>query len=239
MDWVAGVDGCPGGWVVALQDLDSGEVTSAWGATFGEVLALPQKPRVIAVDVPIGLLSHAQPGGRDCDKEARKILGRRGSSVFSAPTRPALDALRAGSIYEEISAANRASSPANIGLSKQSVAIMPKIADVDGVVTPELQDRIFEVHPEVSFSAAGDGQLFPSKKKAAGRAARETTLLRLGYIRSEEWFRKPRPPRSSADDLLDACIACWSARRIVVGEAQRLPDHPGTDERGLRMEIWA
>jgi predicted RNase H-like nuclease len=84
MDWIAGVDGCPDGWVVALEDLDSGDLTSGWGVTFALALALPQHPRVIAVDIPIGLLSAAQPGGRGCDREARKLLGKRGSSVFSA-----------------------------------------------------------------------------------------------------------------------------------------------------------
>lgn len=238
MDWAAGVDGCPGGWVIALQDLDSGTVASAWASTFEDVLALPQEPRVIAVDVPIGLLSQAQRGGRDCDKEARKILGHRGSSVFSAPTRPALDALARGMPYDGVSKANRASSPAGIGLSKQSFAIMPKIADVDGAMTPALQDRVFEVHPEVSFSAASGGRVLLSKKRAPGRVARERILEQVEFEPWTVWFAE-RPPRSGLDDLLDACIACWTAGRIATGAAACVPPSPGVDDRGLRMEIWA
>ena len=191
MDWVAGVDGCPDGWVVALEDLDSGAVSSAACETFAQILELPQQPRVIAVDVPIGLLSQAQVGGRACDKEARRILGPRGSSVFSAPTRPALEALEAGLPYEAVSEANRRSSPAQLGLSKQSFAIMPKIAEVDRVVTPQLQERVFEIHPEVSFSRAKGGAVLPPKKRSAGRAAREDILRRLGYVETLEWFPKP------------------------------------------------
>jgi predicted RNase H-like nuclease len=239
MDWVAGVDGCPGGWVVALEDLDSGEVRSAWGATFADVLALPQRPRIVGVDVPIGLLPGAEPGGRACDREAIKLLGRRGSSVFSPPSRPALDALRAGNPYAAVSAANRTSSTAGIGLSKQTFGIMPKIADVDDVMTSALQDRVFEVHPEVAFSRANGWRLLPSKKRGDGRSTRQRTLAELGYPSLEGWFLEPRPRRSRVDDLLDACITCWTAKRIARGEAQRVPAAPPRDPRGLRMEIWS
>lgn len=225
--------------MVALEDLDSGAVSSAACEAFAEIPALPQRPRVIAVDVPIGLLSHAQAGGRACDKEARRLLGTRGSSVFSAPTRPALEALVAGLPYEAVSDANRGSSPAAIGLSKQSFAIMSKIAEVDRVVTPQLQDRVFEIHPEVSFSRANDGDVLPPKKGSAGRLAREDILRRLGYAATLEWFPKPWLLRARADDILDACIACWTARRIATEQAQRFPEHPQTDARGLRMEIWS
>lgn len=239
MDWVAGVDGCPDGWAVALEDLDSGAVSSAACETFAQILELPQQPRVIAVDVPIGLLSQAQPGGRACDREARRILSPRGSSVFSAPTRPALEALQAGLPYEAVSEANRRSSPAQLGLSKQSFAIMPKIAEVDRVLTPQLQERVFEVHPEVSFSRANDGAVLPPKKRSAGRAAREDLLRWLGYVETIDWFPKPWPLRARVDDVLDACIACWTARRIAMKQAQPVPDEPPLDERGLRMEIWS
>jgi predicted RNase H-like nuclease len=39
------------------------------------------------------------------------------------------------------------------------------------------------------------------------------------------------------DDILDAMAACWTAERIVSGEALCLPDDPPRDARGLRMEI--
>jgi predicted RNase H-like nuclease len=239
VSWVAGVDGCPGGWVVALEDLDSGAVASAWGATFADVLAAPQRPRVIGVDVPIGLLPRAERGGRACDREARALLGRRGSSVFSPATRPALDALAAGLPYRGVSDANRATSPAGIGLSKQSFAIMPKITDVDRSMTPELQARVFEVHPEVAFIRANGQHLLPSKKRADGREGRERALQQLGYPPLAEWFPEPWPPKARADDLLDACIVCWTAKRIAIGDAQRVPPHPPIDARGLRMEIWS
>jgi predicted RNase H-like nuclease len=46
-------------------------------------------PEVVAVDVPIGL---PERGSRDCDVEARRLLGVRSSSVFPAPIRAMLAA---------------------------------------------------------------------------------------------------------------------------------------------------
>jgi predicted RNase H-like nuclease len=114
--WVAGVDGCPGGWIVVLASMSAGthqpvQMSSSLCMTFEEVLALPERPLSIAVDMPIGLLERAAPGGRACDREARALLGRpRASSVFSPPTRKALVARR----YEEVAALNGA------GMSKEA-----------------------------------------------------------------------------------------------------------------------
>ena len=54
--------------------------------TFGELLAHYAGAKLILVDIPIGLPE--SKGGRDCDRKARKLLGRRSaSSVFPTPTR--------------------------------------------------------------------------------------------------------------------------------------------------------
>lgn len=43
----------------------------------------------------------------------------------------------------------------------------------------------------------------------------------------------------ASDDVLDAHAACWTARRIHHGTAERLPPgDPPRNARGLRMEIW-
>ncbi len=40
------------------------------------------------------------------------------------------------------------------------------------------------------------------------------------------------------DDILDACVACWTAARIFEGQGIRIPADPPYDGRGLRMEMW-
>ena len=88
MSTVLGVDGCPHGWCVVKIDTKTRAFTPFHYDTFREIL--DSHPRtVIAIDVPIGL--REGPGGRDCDREARKYLGwPRRTSVFSPPVRQIL-----------------------------------------------------------------------------------------------------------------------------------------------------
>jgi predicted RNase H-like nuclease len=128
----AGVDGCRAGWVVVLahplaRDAQEHQVTIC--ARFDDVLALLPTSAVSAVDIPIGLLTEQQPGGRDCDRCARRLLGRRASSVFT-PTRPHL-----APHYARVRGHS---------LSIQAFNILPKIREVDRVMTPALQQRVYE-----------------------------------------------------------------------------------------------
>src|SRR3974390_1345694 len=98
--FVAGIDGCRGGWIAFKVDLTS-------LGTSVELIDLPSLLRnksdditILAIDIPIGLLD----GSRACDKAARKLLGQpSGTSVFPAPCRSALTA----ETYAEASSINR------------------------------------------------------------------------------------------------------------------------------------
>src|SRR3990172_4641775 len=86
MTWVAGADGCKVGWIVVLRELKSRRMEFRLASRVGDILRLKPSPLILGIDVPIGLLDRAVPGGRECDKEARQLLGQtRGSSVFSPP----------------------------------------------------------------------------------------------------------------------------------------------------------
>jgi predicted RNase H-like nuclease len=237
-DWVAGVDGCRAGWVVVLLEIGTGASRLLGCRTFSEVLALPEQPKVIAVDVPIGLLDRGEPGGRACDREARTILGRQGVRVFSAPTVPALDAYILGGDHATVSAANRTSSDAGIGLSRQAFCIMNKISEVDAEMTPRLQEIVYEIHPEVSFRRANDGTPVAAPKRgASGRARRAAIVEELGFP-SDRFLTRPRPLDSKPDDILDAAVACWTAFLIEKKDASSIPLAPPLSSRGLTMAIW-
>src|SRR5262249_56201559 len=60
------------------------------GPRLPEVIAGPEAPAVIAVDIPIGLPEQAGHGGRTADNMVRPFLGARKSSVFSVPSRRAV-----------------------------------------------------------------------------------------------------------------------------------------------------
>ena len=121
--------------------------------SFSQVLA--ERFDLVLIDIPIGL----PDGPRDCDVEARALLGPRRSSVFPAPSRELLGARRyAGQC------------------SVQLWNILYKIREVDAAMTPRLQRRVREAHPECSFALLNGGPLRFSKKTAAGEAERRALL---------------------------------------------------------------
>jgi predicted RNase H-like nuclease len=186
---------------------------------------------IIAIDIPIGL---ADLGPRACDIEARQLLGpRQGSRVFPPPVRAALR----GSTYSECCELNR--QMCGKAISRQAHAIIPKIRKVDEAITPALQARVREVHPEVSFRLLKGRPLQHSKKTSAGRKERVEILDSEG-LGFDPQFERLRLGRSllAIDDLLDAAACLLTAERIAEGRAQVLGDG-AIDSRGLRMEIVA
>jgi len=232
MTWVAGVDGYKDGWFAVLYEVHSGDLRYLAKKTFAEMLNISPLPTVIAIDIPIGLLDAARRGGRDCDVQARRLLKIRQSSVFPAPVRVAISAMD----YESAKRVNRESSSLNIGVSKQTHAIAPKIHDVDIVMTREKQDRVFEVHPELCFFEMVGHPMKKKKKTEAGYLERKQLLPRFREVIQE--LEMHRLPNLEKDDVLDACAACWTATRIFEKNAVRIPSNPPRDSRGLRMEMW-
>ncbi|MEM6850168.1 MAG: DUF429 domain-containing protein [Pseudomonadota bacterium] len=236
----AGVDGCASGWLLA--SFSGGRTQLHLAASVQEAFALMAPRGLTAIDMPIGL---ATAGRRGCDRLARQALGRgRASSVFAAPRRPML----ACASYEEANALGKAQGPdAGGGLSKQAWNILPKIKELDEALSPALQSRRFEAHPEIAFfrlarigAKTADAPGPPQKKKTAeGRAARLSLLQTAGAPIDEseiEGFRLDNRG-CAADDILDACALALTAEARAAGEAWRFSDEL-RDERGLIMEIW-
>ncbi len=234
---VVGVDGCKAGWFVVFADTEPGRpLTWKCVERFDDILNDPASPSIIAIDVPIGLLSAAQRGGRPCDRVARELLGKRRNSVFSPPVRAVLNW---ADDYRAACNANRSSSPEGISISKQCFNIIPKIAEVDQAMTPSVQDRVKEVLPELSFWKMGGNNptRFP-KKKTNGKIERIRLLEENGFWGITAAFAEH--PRSAVqiDDMLDAAAACWTAIRIIYHNADRIPEGDDRDEKDLRMEMW-
>lgn len=238
---VAGVDGCRGGWLVVVRPIDDpAAARSCLVPTFAEVLLLDPSPRVIAVDMPIGLPERSGPGGRPADAAARSNLGGRRSAVFSVPARSAV--MHAD--YPAACAAALLASDPPRKVSKQTFNLFPKIREIDALMSPHLQSRVVECHPEVAFWALNGKTALDQPKKVKSRpyepglALRRTLLEAAGYapalLRNAPW----RAADAGADDLLDATANSWTAARIALGRAQRFPADPPRDAKGIRMEIW-
>ena len=230
--WVAGLDGCPGGWVMVLMDLDErGPPRRRVLSQFVDALNAEEQPAFIGVDMPIGFPERAVHGGRACERMARQKLGPRRSSVFAAPSRAAL----AHNDYRDALEANRADG--GPGISKQSFFLFPKMREVDAVMTPALQDRVVEIHPELAFTAIADEPMASPKRTREGRLQRLDALETAGFDRTALDPHPLKRREAQPDDLLDACAVACSAKRLAEGRAVRLPAAPPLDPRGLRMEI--
>lgn len=229
----AGVDGCKAGWLRVFRDPDGGELEFDVSGSAEELLSRRPLPDVVGIDIPIGL---TDAGPRDCDKLARRLLGRpRSSSVFPAPIRPALGAA------SRLEASRIRQAADGSGVGAQAFNLYAKIRDVDEVLRtrPELRGRVREVHPEVSFRALNGGEaVAASKKTAAGQATRRRLLTEHFGSRALDAVRAAfRRGDVAADDVLDALAVLWTAERILRGEAVTLPANPPRDAAGLVMEI--
>lgn len=226
-----GVDGARHGWLAVWER----NQTLAF-CVYGDPSALCAAHReavVIAVDIPIGLSDY---GPRAPDAEARRFVGgRRASSIFSAPVRAILDA----TTQPEASRRHRAVD--GRGFGAQAFAILPKIRIWDAllVADAELRMRVHEIHPEVSFAALNGGIGLAERKKSAEGAAIRMALLGREFSTERVQALVAACPRRMAatDDVLDALVALWSARRIASGIAATLPSSPLIDSAGLRTAI--
>jgi predicted RNase H-like nuclease len=240
--WLAGADGCPGGWLVVLRHQQDVEPPLAMVCPrFADILALPQNPIVIAIDIPIGLPERAMIGGRLADIEARRNLGARQSAVFAVPARAAVMQEDYRTACE---VASQHSDPPR-KISKQCFNIFAKIREVDAAMTPALQRRVVECHPEAAFWAMNGGKALDEPKKVksrpwpAGLALRRNLLEEAGLPRTFLETTTFRTSLAGPDDLLDACACAWTAARVHARRAIRFPADPPRDARGLLQEIWA
>jgi predicted RNase H-like nuclease len=234
MTKVAGVDGCRAGWIAVIWGGESPECRLF--GSFADILEL--EAAVVAVDMPIGF---PQRSGRVAEREVRSKLGQRQSSLFTVPSRAAVMC----EDYREACVVNLRNSDPPKKVAKQCFHLFPKMREIDRLMTPALQDRVFETHPELAFWTMNGGQPLSLPKKIKGAPYREGLEQRQMLLRGagfpflklpESEFRKSDV---AADDILDACACAWVARRILRGEAARFPADPPRDARGLRMEINA
>lgn len=237
-----GVDGCPGGWICVVQAAD-GTLHARFEAAFEEVVAC-NEDAIFAVDMPIGLpdVGHGiEPGVRGCDREARRLLGfPRSTSVFSAPVRDLL-AIDSGDIVRDHTEASRISQAVSgRKVTRQTMNILPRIREVDELLQsrPALRDRIFEVHPELSFRALQGSTVVDGKRTPAGRRCRLDLLAGVfGPQVLVDLQEQIRGTPARTEDLLDALACLWSADRIARGVHETVPEPPEHDATGLRMSI--
>jgi predicted RNase H-like nuclease len=247
---VAGVDGCPGGWLAAFRRADgTGPVTARVAAAFAD---LAGDAATIAVDMPIGLPERVAGGGRGPEQAIRPLLGARQSSVFAIPARAAVYAVDPHpeglaaqlAAHREASAVALALSVPPRKISIQGFHLFPKIRELDRWLRadPARADRVREVHPEAAFWRMNGERPLAAPKKARGRPHPEGLAERRALLLAEglppEAVGAPPPPGAGADDWLDALACLVAATRLAEGRGRPHPDPFPRDGFGLPVAIW-
>jgi predicted RNase H-like nuclease len=244
--WVAGADGCRAGWLVVFRSLDGLAHRARIVKSLEQDFSAIEAAKLIAVDIPIGLLGVSRRGGRSADRECRKILGRdRQSSIFPPPSRATLKA----ATFPEACEIELLNSVPPKKISQQTFNILGKIREVDAIAQ-RFRGAVFECHPEVSFWAMngrlamrlpkkGSRRKNPEGINQSGLQERRELLLRNGYDAAFLAIRFGSAEQYGPDDFVDACAAAWTAERIFTKQAIRFPATTDLDEIGLDMAIWA
>jgi len=218
------VDGHRHGWIAVWID-------AAGRKGFKSIFAIDEilqfDATITLIDVPIGL---PEAGYRASDRAARVMLGEGRSRVLLSMRRPLLE----HRYIVDYQAANaRGKEIDGKGIAKQAHAILPKIAEVDALMTPKRQVRIRETHPELTFRRLKGNVHLDNKKTRDGRNQRRAELLKNGFEDIDRWLVQIRGTGARADDLFDACAAAIAAVNPTQLECAK-----ENDVRGLRMEMW-
>ena len=219
---VAGVTPCSGGWLLA-------------GAKHHSATFMPEPPRVfetflevlgerpgyatMVVNAPIGYRDEVGDPPRTCDLEARKLLGRRGSTITSAPTRASL---REGDDFT------------TSGLDATTLVRLRHYRELYLEMSPFRQRVLYEGHPELSFYQLNDDvPLRFSKRREEGREERRALLeKRIQNVQLILDAQIGVPEKH----LYDAVALMWTARRVNGKAAKRIPSDAEWDSEGLRTE---
>ena len=208
---VAGADISKGKWAVVV--LTDGRFLHAFRLpALADILELRPEIVMLAVDIPIGLVTGNDDWPRQADLAAKKLLGSTAAAVFFAPPRPVLDC-------DDYNQANRLHRKlTGVGMSQQTWGLKAGTLEAEGLA--ESDDRVIEAHPEVSFLKMVGNPLLGSKRTWNGQMQRRSLLAEQGVIIPDvlEGAAGKLPP----DDLLDAAAAAWTAHRFEIGRAESL-----------------
>ena len=225
---IAGVEPCPGGWLVVparLQGITAFPFEPEVFPTFAEILDYRPSFDVLAIHCHLSFPEEDTPGGRTCDRQARQLLGfARGGAVKSPPSRAYL---RSGDLDAR----------ARKGLDPISARMMRRYAEVADEMQPYRQRQVFEVHPELSFFQLNDDKPMSHSKHTPEGVAERRALVEARIQGIDVVLDASPGGGVELRHLLDAAADMTTARRIAARAVERLPEDPEWDEAGVRMEL--
>lgn len=232
-----GVDGCKEGWFTVDLTIDDEWEINVFKDIFTLWNTFQKKydnKFLIFIDIPIGLKEKGSTG-RLCDKQARKAIGKRRSSVFPPPCRQATYE----DSYENASHVNKKITGKS--LTKQTFAISSKIREVDMLMEiNDVKQYILEVHPELCFYGLSGSPMEFNKKKNEGFLERRDILMT--YCKAtddiiDSALSTYKRKEVARDDILDALSAAVTAKLCHQNGFTSIPEHPESDGKGLPMQM--
>ncbi len=234
---VVGLDGCAGGWFAVWTGPETAGLDHELYDKLEEVFTAHGDADRLLVDIPIGVTNN---GPRACDKEARKLLGIRGVSVFPAPSRAVVEYSQQTDDPSYERASELQTEYLDSGISRQAWNITDKISKMDTYLRDaddSLSVDVVESHPECCFAALNDGYpIAHSKSSQTGRAARFAVLdgeldgWEACYKTAcEEYYYN----QVARDDIIDAMVLVAAGRRSL----KSIPETPPDDDKDLPMQI--
>lgn len=230
-----GIDGCRTGWVAVMLFDDKYEIEVY--KRLDELLKRHADADCILIDMPVGLPETVEESERRPEREARRMLRKRSSTVFNVPCRQALLERE----YKYANAVNR--EILGKGLSKQSFYIGEKIREADQFLesNPNFKNRIMESHPELLFAALSNegAPLQLSKKTDEGAKARLNILGNHDRNVSEIAKRITIEKKLAKirDDIIDAYILAVAGKIGVISGFRTIPERPAFDKRQILMQM--
>lgn len=225
---VVGVDGLltPKGWVAVV--LNEGQLQAIrLVKQLDDLLAEQKDADVIGVNLPLG---HDDPDGtrnqgvRACDQAAREFLGAHEDLVAPVPPFSLLQG-------DDLEAARRKAKEAGWPQPDElQWRARERIFAIHDAVAEDA--RFVEIHPEVTFTAIirqlqGENARLKRRPKSWPGQYERLSLLHVAGLRPMRSYGGVG--RSNPEDLLAATAAGWSAHRVAIGKAGRLPEPPAGD----------
>lgn len=237
MTTVLGVDARrPDAWVTV--ELSEGSLASiARHDSLEAVLASAEDAHTVAFDVPIGhedRQGSQRDGRRGADVAARDSMGEAADRVFWTPPLQVFE-------HDSYASARRQAEEEGWPVPREPMfAGRARLQAVNEAAAHD--DRIVEIHPEVSYLALNEEHGGTGPLATHGRGPR-ATYERLQLL-AQAGLRPTRSlggvGRMNPRDVLEATVAAWSAHRVANSQARRLPEDPPTDPRtGRRVCIHA
>jgi predicted RNase H-like nuclease len=200
-----GIDGCQGGWVVAMID-DDEKLSHLLIPTLNDLPDI--LPQLALIDIP---LAFADQFYRPCEMAAQLLLGpKKRASVFLTPHRSAVFAAD----YVEANQLNRLH--LGKGLSIQSWNIGNKIKEATLFITQRPEFPLFEAHPELCFYYLNNCNPLLSKKSMSEGAADRLRIIAeydANYLQViTDTITATKRKAVKMDDVIDATILAIRAK---------------------------